>query len=333
MLYERVLILYKGEAMEMQGIWAADAHTDFLLNVRQGRVALDADLSLQQHVSLPALQQGQVGIQMFAAYVDQGSAQHPTVQCLEMIDDYHRMLETWGADVIAPVTAENIQTIGSSGKIGAILSVEGGEACAGSLEVLDMYARLGVRAMTLTWNYVNEIGVPACLQDRTYEGLTDFGRRCVHAMNQRHMAIDVSHLNIGGFWDAMEHSSQPIFASHSNARAVCNHTRNLQDEQIKAIIEAGGYIGLNFCDAFIVEEGPCTLSDLMRHALHILELGGEEVLGLGSDFDGIDTPPMELKGAQDFPALVDAFERAGLNRTLIEKIMHGNFIRYMQQFV
>lgn len=317
----------------MQRIWAADTHTDFLLNVREGRVTFHADLSTQQHISLPALQQGQVGIQMFAAYVDQGSAKHPTVLCLEMIDDYYRMLEAWGPNVIEPVTAENIQTIGSSGKIGAILSIEGGEACNGSLEVLDMFSRMGVRAMTLTWNYVNEIGIPACLVEREREGLTPFGRQCVQAMNQRHMAIDVSHLNIGGFWDAMEHSTQPIFASHSNARAICNHTRNLHDDQIKAIIETGGYIGLNFCNAFIVEEGSCALSDLMRHALHILELGGEDVLGLGSDFDGIDEPPIELKGAQDFPALIGAFEQAGLDHKLIEKIMHGNFIRYMKQFV
>ena len=317
----------------MQGIWAADTHTDFLLNVREGRVPLDADLSMQQHISLPALQRGQVGIQVFAAYVDQGSAKHPTVLCLEMIDDYYRMLETWGPSVILPVTAVNIDTIGESGKIGAILSIEGGEACNGSIEVLDMFWRLGVRAMTLTWNYENEIGVPACLNARAHEGLTSFGRKCVQAMNQRRIAIDVSHLNIGGFWDALEHSTQPIFASHSNARAICDHTRNLQDDQIRAIIETGGYIGLNFCNAFIVPEGPCHLSDLMRHALHILELGGEHVLGLGSDFDGIDEPPEELRGAQDFPLLMGAFERAGLDRKLIEKIMHGNFLRYMKQFV
>ena len=122
----------------------------------------------------------------------------------------------------------------ANGPIGAVLAIEGGDAINGSLGVLRTMYRLGVRAMTLVWNRENAIATPAILNAE--EGLKPFGFECVREMNRLGMAIDVSHLNTRGFWDVIETSTQPILATHSNAKAITGHFRNLDDEQIKAVI-------------------------------------------------------------------------------------------------
>jgi len=311
-----------------------DAHSDFLMNLRIQKSTLQADLDTQMHVSLKALQLGKVKLQVFAAFVGEPTFGNPVVQGLEQVFWYYKMLDDWGKENIIPVYDGKTLTdclLGNS--IGALLSIEGGEALAGSLGVLDTFLRLGVRIITILWNHENEIGYPANRSESVNEPLKPFGRECIKAMCEHGVAIDVSHLNVGGFWDAHEHSTMPLMASHSNAHALCQHPRNLDDDQIRAIIESKGFIGLNFLPDFLTTEKECTTDNILSHARHILELGGEDILGFGSDFDGISSAPKGIEGAQSFQKIITAFEIAGIHGELLERIAYKNLMRYLGLFL
>jgi membrane dipeptidase len=310
----------------------ADAHTDYLMNLRLKRSTVTDRLDAQRHISFESLQAGGVKLQVFAAFTGDPAQGHPTVQALEMFAHFERMLCTWGSENILPVVDKqsSVKAL-ESDAMGAILSIEGGEAFAGSIDVLSIMARFGVRMATLVWNHENEIGYPAVQRETVNERLKPFGRQCVDYMCKHHIAIDVSHLNDAGFWEVYERASVAPLASHSNARALCASPRNLTDDQIRAIIDAKGFIGLNFFTGFLRQDGECTIEDIVRHARHILDLGGEKVLGFGSDFDGIDTAPRGVLGAQSFQAIVSALKRAGIDGALLEGITHRNFIRYISE--
>jgi len=192
---------------------------------------------------------------------------------------------------------------------GGVLSVEGGEAFMGDMRLLGEFLDAGVKMIALTHNRENELAYPALGGDT--RGLKPFGREVMRELNRRGVLSDVSHLNIAGFWDVMELSEIPPVASHSNARALCDHPRNLTDEQIKAIVARGGFIGINFFSTFLVEQGEAQLSDVARHIDHIVQLGGISTVGFGSDFDGIGRWPQGLDGADKFPMLLDLLERWG----------------------
>lgn len=311
--------------------WVADAHTDYLSRVSADPNALYATLDTQRHISLPALQQGGVGLQVFAIFVDAASPRHPTVQCLKQLYAFQRMFSVWGPSC---VRAAELDTLAHPFHVPlrAILSLEGGEACDGSTELLHIFASLGVRAMAPVWNYRNVLGHPAVEKTAEQKGLTTCGKRMLDAMNRLGVAIDVSHMNCAGFWDCMQRSTVPVFASHSNAYALCPHPRNLDDAQIKALIRAKGFIGLNFSARLLSPNGHCTLEALVRHALHILDLGGEDALGFGSDFDGVARLPNSVRGAQDFPLILRALAEAGLPRTVLDKVAHQNLVRYLSRF-
>lgn len=178
---------------------------------------------------------------------------------------------------------------------------------------------LGVRLITLTWNYENAFGIP----NGNEGGLKPLGIEAVEEMNRLGILVDVSHLSDDGFWDVQKHSKRPFLASHSNARAVTGHQRNLTDDMIRAVAQAGGVIGLNFAPAFLGGEEESRVSDMVRHVLHIREKGGAEVLALGSDFDGI-RGKLEIDGPDKFELLWEALCRAGLSETELEGMWHGN---------
>jgi membrane dipeptidase len=161
------------------------------------------------------------------------------------------------------------------------------------------------------------------------QGLTPFGRQVVQEMNSLGMVVDVSHLAPKGFWDVIEISSAPIIASHSNAKVLCPHRRNLEDDQIKAIIEKGGVIGMTFVPYFI-GEGKITIPHLLRHIDHILSLGGEDHIGLGSDFDGISITMEDLRSGSDYPKLLQALDQE-YGHDITAKICGKNFLRVYKQ--
>lgn len=148
-------------------------------------------------------------------------------------------------------------------------------------------------------------------------------------MNELGMIIDVSHINEAGFWHVLELSSQPILASHSCAYALCPHPRNLTDEQLRALSRKGGIVGVNFYPEFLTKEAEANLLDVVCHIRHIAEVAGVDAVGLGSDFDGMDSTPKGLEGANNYEALVQALSHAGFSKAEIEKITYKNFMRFL----
>lgn len=223
-------------------------------------------------------------------------------------------------------TAADIRSAWASGKTAAVLTVENGSALAGQLERVETLARDGVRMLTLTWNGENELGSG----NETGHGLSPFGREAVRALERSGILVDVSHLNDAGFADLLNAAEKPFVASHSNARSVCPHRRNLTDGQIREMVRRGCLIGLNFYNAFLRPDGrPATPDDLWRHIAHFLELGAERCLALGSDADGADLPP-GLDGPGAFAGLFQYFLDRGLSPDLAEGILWKNALNFFQ---
>lgn len=211
-----------------------------------------------------------------------------------------------------------------------VLSVEGGELFAGDLNKLAEFDDDShLRAVALTWNWENEIGYPG--SGGSEKGLKPFGRELVAEMDRRGILTDVSHLNDAGFWDVVKLSALPPIATHSNLRWLCDVSRNLTREMARAIIDRGGFIGMNFYSAFLAKDGTPTIDDVVRHIDALMELGGEDVLGFGSDFDGISAWPEGLATPADFPNLIDALRRHGYTEPQIEKIAWKNYWRVLKQ--
>lgn len=214
-----------------------------------------------------------------------------------------------------------------------ILTVEEGGVLNGSLSRLDELYEKGVRLVTLTWNYENCIGYPNSRDRNIMEkGLTDFGIWTVERMNELGMIVDVSHLSDGGFRDCIRYSSFPVTASHSNARSLCRHPRNLSDEMLRALGENGGAAGLNFYSEFLREKSGASPADIAEHTAWMIRKGGEDTVALGTDFDGFaqDSLPAGIQGVQDMEKVWDAMRKKGITPRQIDKIAYGNIMRVMR---
>ncbi|MBZ4656365.1 MAG: Membrane dipeptidase, partial [Thermoanaerobacter sp.] len=263
-----------------------DFHCDTLYRLVDKKIDF-AERSKEGHVDLQRMKEGKVHLQVFAVFVDpKQMRKNAATMALKMIDKMHEVIEET-KEFRLILKGEDIDKAKEEEKIGALLSIEGGEALEGEISLLRMFYKLGVRALTLTWSLRNDLGDGV---DSVKEaGLTSFGREVVKEMNRLGMIVDVSHLNEKGIWDVVELSEKPIIASHSNAKTLCSHRRNLTDKQIKAIAQKGGVIGINFAPQFLRDEGQATLEDVLNHIDYICELVGEDYIGFGSDFDGISS--------------------------------------------
>jgi membrane dipeptidase len=222
--------------------------------------------------------------------------------------------------------------------VGAVLHLEGAEPIGPGLEELDVLHAAGLRSLGLTWSRPNAFatGVPFGFPGSPDQGpgLTDAGRALVKACNELRIVVDLAHLNERGFWDVAELSDAPLVASHSNAHALCPSPRNLTDDQLRAVGESGGVVGINFCVAFAREDGaddPDTpLSAIAAHAAHVAEVAGPDAVALGSDFDGA-TMPHELDKAAKLPALFEALTAFGFDELELERIALGNWRRVLRE--
>ncbi len=292
-----------------------DAHCDTLSHLVSGGTLENATITPER------LAAGGVSLQVFALFATYGRG-------IEPYEKARRMLSAAG-EFPVPVLTGALPAALPDAPTG-VFSIEGGEILQGSLErFAEFDAAARVRMIALTWNFENEIGHPA--KNGPEGGLKPFGLSFVREMNRKGVLCDVSHLNEAGFWDVIEHSTLPPVASHSNARALCEHTRNLTEAQIRAVIEKKGYIGVNFYSAFLANGRAATLEDVYRHVDAILQLGGEDVVGFGSDFDGIDAWPEGLANPADFPALLNFLAaRGGYAPEVLEKIAGGNLFRVLK---
>ena len=288
------------------------------------------------HIDLEKMQKGDYLLQNFAMFVFLGREKDPLVNVLEMIDVYNRAMAE-NADIIGPVLKyEDIEKNRAAGKLSGMLTIEEGAVLKGNPYVVRSLYQLGVRILTLTWNFENEIGYPnTIVKAKDYDlsrhyGLKHEGIEIVREMNRVGMIVDVSHLGDDGFWDVVKYCDGPFVASHSNARAVCNHTRNMTDDMIRALADKGGVMGLNFCGDFLNPNGKSRVEDMVRHAKHIINVGGSDILGLGTDYDGIDGD-LELDHCDKMPLLAQEMERQGFSTQQIEKIFHGNVLRLYRE--
>jgi len=260
-----------------------DAHTDVLWKMLNY-----PDTNFYEHsdnlaVNYPNLKAGKVDIQIFAIFV----STYKTAKfklAIQSIDDFYEKIIMDSKKMQVVTSLSQLERVKKNENKLAILSLEGAEALEGELHNLRILYKLGVRAMGLTWNNANEIA-DGILEVRN-AGLTRFGVDIIKEMNLLGMAIDLSHISEQGFWDVVEISQSPICASHSNSKKICNHPRNLTDEQLKAIINMNGIIGITFIKDFVSANEEPSIYDLLRHIDHIADLGGINNIGLGSDFDG-----------------------------------------------
>jgi membrane dipeptidase len=211
------------------------------------------------------------------------------------------------------------------GEVRVMLSVEGCEVFEPGLHTIAQYRALGVRMAAVTWNFENALAYPAA--SGSTEGLKPYGLEAVREMQRLGIAVDVSHLNVRGFYDILHKTEKPPLASHSCCAALKDHPRNLTDAQLKDLFTAGGYVGVNFYPRFLSNEA-CDLDTVVDHMDHMHQIGGAGMVGFGSDFDGIETKPAGLSDPSDFPALLGALERRGYSGAVLEGIAGRNFIRY-----
>ncbi|MGO5053063.1 dipeptidase [Lachnospiraceae bacterium LCP25S3_G4] len=221
--------------------------------------------------------------------------------------------------------ADDILRITNEKKCALLLAVESGAALAGKLENVDYLATCGVKMMTLVWNGENEIGSG----HRTSHGLTTFGRQVIRRMEEQNIIVDVSHLNDKGFDQVCEIATKPFIATHSNLRTVCGHKRNMTEPQFQEMIVRKGLVGINLHEPFLSEDGKGTLDQVYRHVYRMLELGGEDVIACGSDFDGAD-----INGTLDSPwKFAKAAEYLlghGISESVVHKIFFENALEFFR---
>jgi len=314
-----------------------DGHCDTILEVMNHKRTLEKK-STSGHLDIPRMKEGGIDVQFFAVFIeDIYKPDRSLKRTLQLIDCFYKEIEKNQNDIaddISLVTNYNqIEEVNRAGKIAAILSIEGGEALEGDLGVLRILYKLGVRLLTLTWNQRNRIA-DGIGESRTGSGLTEFGLKVIDEMNDLGMIIDVSHLSETGFWDVFKRSKTPIVASHSNCYALCPHLRNLKDEQIKALADKEGVIGITFVPNFLTQEKrKTTVKDVVKHIDYLVEKVGVDYVGLGSDFDGTGDLPLGLEGVDKIPNLTEELLDRGYKEREIEKILGGNFLRAFKEIV
>lgn len=313
-------------------MFICDCHCDTLTELYNKNASLyenEQHFDIKRQIALGG------GLQFCAIYVPtevfryQGGLRY-TLCLLDKYNQEIKKLHENGIDVLQVRTAEDAGNV-LKHKAATLLAIEEGGAIDGSLEALRCLYELGVRAMTLTWSNRNDIA-DGINEEATGSGLTLFGKQVVAEMNRLGMLVDVSHISTAGFWSVIETSSKPIIATHSNAKSLCSHPRNLNDEQIKALAQNGGLAGITFAGQFLEEDwrNAC-IESVYKHIDYMLNLiGNDDHIGFGSDFDGISHPPYNIQGVQDYKPLIEYLSKYYSDKT-INKITHQNVINLLQK--
>lgn len=312
-----------------------DFHVDTLYRLFYRLQQESGDLwSNQCQVDFNRLLQSGYTAQMFACFLDLNKP-FRTGSCyqdvLGMIDLFDSQLEKYKEKVRFAGDYGQYMDNKAQGMLSAFLTLEEGGVLEGQLERLDALYDRGIRVMNLTWNHENCLAYPHRPPEFQKKGLKPFGVEAVYRMDELGMIVDASHLSDQGFWDIIRYGKRPFMATHSNARALRNVSRNLTDEMIRALAGRGGIIGLNFYSDFLAGDSLGKVEDMLRHLRHIMNQGGEQVIGLGTDFDGMEMQP-EIKGAGDMPKLVEAMERMKFSSSQIEGICHRNAEEFFRRY-
>ena len=302
-----------------------DGHCDTLLALVEGTRSF-VERSTEGHVDLPRLREGGVDAQIFACCVGGPKAERPLVRFLRMADALYREIEAHPDHLRLARCAADVEGAKATGQVACILSMEGAEPLEGELAVLRTLYRLGLRNLGLVWSGRNALGSAVFGDGIDDAGLSDFGKRVVREANRLGIMVDVSHLNERGFWDVVELTERPIVASHSNARVLFDHPRNLWDEQVRAIAETGGLVGVVF--TFLTpQDTRATLEHVLEQVDHMVNLVGPDHVGLGSDFDGIRQTPVGLEDVSRLGAITQGLLERGCPEEDVRKILGLNWLR------
>ncbi|MFQ6862412.1 MAG: dipeptidase [Beduini sp.] len=325
-----------------------DMHCDTIMAIYEGEKK-NEKLELRQsdlNISVEKMEKGDYLAQCFAMFVPLGNVENAFETVNEMIDVFYQELDKNSDKLALALNYEDIIKNQKEGKMSAVLTIEEGGTTKGNLHFLRNLYRLGVRMITLTWNYENGIGFPNLMKKtdgttdstipNTKDGLTKEGIALVQEMERLGIIIDVSHLSDAGFYDVLKYTTKPFVASHSNARGQCNHVRNMTDDMILKLAQRGGVMGINYAASFL--EVPSTddtnfmstIDNMVKHIQYIKNLAGIDCIGLGSDFDGIPQN-LEMKDASELPELEKAMIKAGFSQEEIEKVFYKNVLRVFKE--
>jgi membrane dipeptidase len=350
-----------------------DTHNDAVTACIEKKVSLDQDLTGINHSDLKRFKEGGVDYQLFSIWCD-GNKQNPYAWAMREMDTLDAVAARNPDKMVVAKNWKQIEQALKEGKFIAQYGVEGGHMIEDDINKLDIFYNRGVRYMTLTWNNSPSwASSHADEKDPKYtgkKGLSTFGKEVIARMNKLGIIVDISHVGEATFWDAIKTTTKPVIASHSNAYSICPVSRNLKDDQIKAVGKNGGVINLNFFSGFVdsgfsrknnafrenhnaeikalIASGMQAeyamtqiankykaesdaikpdLEVLMQHFDHIVKLIGVDHVGLGSDFDGIDSAPLQLKTVLDYPEFTNALIKRGYKDEDIAKVLGGNFLR------
>ncbi len=323
-----------------------DMHCDTISKIwKSRRESKPQGLSCNKlHVDIEKMKQSGYFVQNFAMFVDLRMDLDPFEYVMDLIKVFYEEILENKSSICAAKSYNEMLENERNGKMSALLTIEEGACCKGDVKRLERLYELGARMMTLTWNYPNELANPNIFSDESSadgfplfdgsRGLTETGFDFISRMEEIGMIIDVSHLSDAGFWDIAHSTKKPFVASHSNARALSGHPRNLTDDMIREIGNRGGVIGLNYYGCFLNEKysDVSTAERIAAHASHIANVGGIECLGLGSDFDGI-SGSMEMEDCSQLYKLFDALERAGFSADAIDRIAGANVLRVYKEML
>lgn len=303
-----------------------DGHCDVLSKMLEHpQVHFEDDERLD--VTLTRLEQGGIAMQCFAVYLSESLGVPKFSHILQCVDLLHERILSHDRMTFVRTSADlaNLAASGNN-RIGAMLTLEGADGLEGDLMHLRILFQLGLRMIGLTWNYANW-AADGVMEPRK-GGLTLKGEKLVKECNRLGIIIDISHLAEKGFWDVAEKSTKPFVATHSNCSAVCPHPRNLNDDQIKHLIAAGGIMGVTFVPWFVKSAPAVTVQDLLPHIDHICALGGQDHIAFGSDFDGIDKWVDGLEHPGQYVQLAETLSKY-YNDELAESFLYGNWYKYL----
>lgn len=300
-----------------------DLHCDTAIRL------LYEDLKLKESicsVDINKLKKAKSKAQVFAHFIELDLFSNPYDEFIRVYKNFIKEINENKEEIEVVRNLKELNEANRNNKIGAFLSIEEGEVLEGDIDKIQEVYDLGIRLITLTWNFENSIGYPNSGYKFKDKGLKEKGIEMVLKMEELGIIADCSHLSDGGFYDLVKILKKPFIATHSNAREITDHPRNLTDDMIKALANKGGVMGMNFCAPFMGKSKVTTIESMVRHIEHIRNVGGIDVLAIGGDFDGISNK-VEIEDIGEINKLREALIKRGFTAYDIDKIFYKNVER------
>jgi len=303
-----------------------DAHADTI-----SRIAIKGEhlASNSGHFDLERARKAGIGLQVLSLFSSERDSNRALEDILFQIDYFEQEMLACENLAYRVRSKEDLEEGWGRERVGLMLHLEGGEALGTRISNLRTLYRLGVRSVGLTWNHRNLLA-DGVMEAAGGGGLSEWGREVIHEMNRLGMVVDLAHISPAGFRSVMQTTKKPVVVSHANAAAICPHPRNLSDEQLLAVAENGGIVGVTFVPEFVADRD-ASLEILAEHICYMIRVMGADHVALGSDFDGTEITVISDVGA--YPLLPAALEKHGLNTVQIEKILAGNFLRVLKEML